>query len=90
MEEAPDLIKACINSQKRYLPKETELIIITQDNYRDYVDFPQWLIDKVEDESVTLTTFSDVIRASPLYKWGDLARFHYTFNITAIIGVLGL
>jgi len=72
MEEAPDLIKTCINSQKRYLPKETELIIITQDNYRDYVDFPQWLLDKVEDGKVTLTTFSDVIRASLLYKYGGI------------------
>lgn len=72
MEGAPDLIKACINSQKRYLPKEIELIIITQDNYRNYVDFPQWLLDKVEDGRVTLTTFSDVIRASLLYKYGGI------------------
>lgn len=72
MEKAPDFIKACINSQKKYLPKETELIIITQDNYCDYVDFPQWLLNKVEDGKVTLTTFSDVIRASVLYKYGGI------------------
>ena len=72
MEEAPDLIKACINSQKKYLPKEAELIIITRDNYCDYVDFPQWLLDKAEDGRVTLTTFSDVIRASRLYKYGGI------------------
>ena len=72
MEEAPDLIKACINSQKKYLPKEAELIIITRDNYCDYVDFPQWLLDKAEDGRVTLTTFSDVIRASLLYKYGGI------------------
>lgn len=72
MEEAPDLIKACINSHKRYLPKEVGMIIITRDNYRDYVDFPQWLLDKVEDGRVTLTTFSDVIRASLLYKYGGI------------------
>ncbi len=72
MEDAPDLIKACMNSQKKYLPKETELIIITRDNYRTYVDFPQWLLDKVEAGKVTLTTFSDVIRASLLYKYGGI------------------
>ncbi|NDO51188.1 hypothetical protein FMM75_17825 [Lachnospiraceae bacterium MD335] len=72
MEEAPDLIKACINSQKKYLPKETQLIIITRDNYRTYVDFPQWLLDKVAAGKVTLTTFSDVIRASLLYKYGGI------------------
>ena len=72
MEEAPDLIKACSNSLKRYLPDEVELVIITKDNYRDYVDFPQWIIDKVENGSVTLTTFSDVIRASLLYKYGGI------------------
>lgn len=72
MEEAPELIKACINSQKKYLPEEIELILITQDNYRNYVDFPQWLLDKVENGKVTLTTFSDVIRASLLYKYGGI------------------
>lgn len=72
MEEAPELIKACINSQKKYLPEEIELILITQDNYRNYVDFPQWLLDKVENGKVTLTTFSDVICASLLYKYGGI------------------
>lgn len=72
IEEAPDLIKACINSQKKYLPKDTELIIITQDNYCDYVDFPQWIFDKIEDGKLTLTTFSDVLRASLLYKFGGI------------------
>lgn len=72
MEEAPDLIKACVNSLKKYLPDEVELIVITQDNYRDYVDFPEWLVEKVETGRVTLTTFSDVIRASLLYKWGGI------------------
>lgn len=72
MEKAPDLIKACSNSLKKNLPDEVELVIITKDNYRDYVDFPQWLIDKVEDGRVTLTTFSDVIRASLLYKYGGI------------------
>lgn len=72
MEEAPDLIKVCINSQKMHLPDEVELVIITKDNYRDYVEFPQWLIDRVEDGRVTLTTFSDVIRASLLYKYGGI------------------
>lgn len=72
MDEAPDLIKACINSLKRYLPDEVELIVITKDNYRDYVEFPQWLIDKVESGKITLTTFSDVIRASLWYKYGGI------------------
>lgn len=38
----------------------------------EYVEFPQWLIDKVEDGRVTLTTFSDVIRAALLYKYGGI------------------
>lgn len=72
MDNAPDLIRACINSLKRYLPNQVEFIIITKDNYHDYVDFPQWLIEKVESDEITLTTFSDVIRASLLYKYGGI------------------
>lgn len=72
VDRAPDLVKACLNSHQRYLPKEVDFIVITQNNYRDYIDFPKCLLDKLENGKITLTTFSDVIRASLLYKYGGI------------------
>ncbi len=69
-EAAPELVKACFKSQKMHLPKEVRHIIITENNYKDYIRLPGFLLDKVAAGTVTLTTLSDVIRAALLYKYG--------------------
>lgn len=84
MEEAPDLIKACVNSMIKYLPQSVELVVITKDNYKEYVSFPEYILDKIEQKKLTLTTFSDILRASLLYKYGGIwidATMLFTGNI---------
>lgn len=71
-EEAPDLVKACINSQRKNLPNEVEYIVITEKNCKDFVDFPNSIIKKVEDGSITLTTFSDMLREKLIYEYGGI------------------
>ena len=71
-EEAPDLVKACINSQKKNLPNEVEHIVITEKNCENYVEFPDYIMEKVKDGSITLTTFSDMLREKLLYKYGGI------------------
>ena len=71
-EEAPELVKACINSQKKNLPSEVEHIVITEKNCESYVHFPERIIKKVQDGSITLTTFSDMLREKLLYEYGGV------------------
>ena len=69
-EHAPELVKCCWQSQKMNLPPGTEFVVITEENYRDYIELPEYVLQKVEKGSITLTTLSDIIRAALLYKYG--------------------
>jgi len=80
-EEAPDLIRACIRSQKRNIPKEIRHVVISKYNYGEYIDIPDFVLQKVESGKISLTTLSDIIRVSLLYKWGRrVDRFYGAFN----------
>lgn len=72
LSEAPDIVKACINSQRKNLPKEVQYVIITENNYYNYIEIPSYIIEKVKKGYITLTTFSDIIRACLLYKYGGI------------------
>ena len=67
---APEIVKACLESQRRNLPTGVEQIIITEENYKTYIDLPEHIIRKVKNGSITLTTLSDIIRSSLLYRYG--------------------
>lgn len=69
-EQAPDMVKACIRSQRENLPKGVLYVVITEKNYKDYIALPAYIIEKVETGNITLTTLSDMIRASLLYSYG--------------------
>ena len=69
-EQAPDIVKACIESQRRNIPEGVKHVVITERNYKDYITLPPYIIEKVNKGSITLTTLSDMIRASLLYKYG--------------------
>ena len=69
-EQAPDMVKACIRSQRENLPEGVKHIIVTEKNYNDYITLPAYIIEKVKAGNITLTTLSDMIRASLLYRYG--------------------
>lgn len=43
IENAPEVVKKCYHSITHYL-KEWEIIVITKDNYQNYVNFPAYII----------------------------------------------
>lgn len=69
---APDIIKACWESKKRNLPKSVKQIIITEENYKKYVDIPDYIMSKVNEGNIRLTHLSDIIRSILLYKYGGI------------------
>lgn len=66
----PEVVKICLESQRKNLPQDVEYIVITEDNYNEYIQVPQYIIDKVHRGDITLTTLSDILKVSLLYKWG--------------------
>ncbi len=71
-EMAPDIVKACWESQRRNLPDGVQHMIITKDNYEKYLTIPDYCLDRFRDGKNMVAHLSDVLRASLLYKYGGL------------------
>lgn len=69
-EQAPEIVRACLESQRRNLPEGVRQIVVTEDNCKEYISLPKHVTEKVEDGRISLTTLSDIIRAALLYKYG--------------------
>ena len=75
---APDLVKICINSIEKHNCWH-EVILLTQDNYKDYVKLPEFILKKVKEKKITITHLSDIIRMALLKEywwiWIDATMF---------------
>ena len=71
IENAPDLVKKCYESVKKYI-KNKEIIVITLDNFSDYVTIPDYILDKKEKGYIENAAFSDLLRLELLSKYGGL------------------
>ena len=72
-ETAPEIVKVCIESQKKaFSAVGAELVVLTSDNWRNYISLPEHIINKVENGIITLTHFSDIIRAELLKTHGGI------------------
>jgi hypothetical protein len=69
IENAPVLVQRCFESLNKYLT-DREIIVITDKNYSDYVEFPEHIKKKFESGVVTRTHFSDLLRLELLVKYG--------------------
>ncbi len=69
-EQAPELVKKCFESVKKYYPNNR--IIITESNYKQYVDIPQYIIDKFKKGIIGAAQFSDIVRLLLLTKHGGV------------------
>lgn len=68
-DNAPELVQECILSQQAHL-KNQEYILLTEKNYSQYVDFPDFIIEKMKKGTISKTHFSDLLRLELLKKYG--------------------
>lgn len=71
MEKAPDIVKACYRSIKKWIPNKT-IHVIDENNLFNYIDLPKHVIDKWEKGLISNTLFSDFIRLSVLTRFGGI------------------
>lgn len=71
MEQAPYIVKKCIDSIKKH-SGHRNVVIITQDNYSDYVQIPDYIIEKLNKGIISVTHFSDILRMNLLSVHGGL------------------
>lgn len=68
---APEIVKACMESIKNNV-KEYEIICITDENYKNYIQFPEWIEAKRKSGVISRTLYSDLLRVSLLAKYGGI------------------
>ena len=69
-ESMPFLVRKCYQSVKQNL-KDWEIVLITEKNYNQYVVFPTYILEKLQ-EGISLTHFSDLLRLELLIRHGGL------------------
>lgn len=69
MENAPALVQRCYRSLQDNLA-DRQIILLTEDNYRDYVTFPEHVQKKIDNGMITRTHMSDLLRLELLINHG--------------------
>ena len=69
METAPALVRKCYASLQTHLPHR-EIILLTEENYRSYVNFPAHIQQKIDNGMISKTHFSDLLRLELLISYG--------------------
>jgi len=69
MEQAPLLVRRCYEQMKRNLKKE-EIVLITDENIDNYVQFPDYIMQKYHKGVITRTHLTDLLRLELLTRYG--------------------
>lgn len=64
----PQIVKRCIESVKHYA--DCDVIIVTDKTILDYVEIPDYILDKYNNSIISQTHFSDILRVSLLSVYG--------------------
>lgn len=70
-ENAPDIQKACLKSlHDTFDNTDREIVIITEENMFDYVEFPDFILEKYKKGIISKTHLSDLLRLELLIRHG--------------------
>ena len=86
LEQAPELVKTCVESIKKNAGNH-RVIVLTEDNYKNYVDIPAWVEEKKNKGIITKTNYSDLLRLSLLAKHGGMWLDSTFLCIQPILGM---
>lgn len=71
MENAPALVQKCYKSVKDNLT-DRDIVLITSDNMEQFVQFPDYIIDKWKAGIITHTHLTDLLRLELLIRYGGM------------------
>ena len=71
IENAPIIVKKCFDSLKRNFA-DKKVICLSKDNYMEYIKLPDYIISKFEENIISVTHFSDILRTALLVEYGGL------------------
>ena len=57
----PEIVKVCYNNLKKY-NCGFDVTLLTKENYKDYIELPDFIFDKVSKGLISLTHLTDIAR----------------------------
>lgn len=69
MENAPKIVQKCYESMKKNITNR-EIIVITENNYSNYVQFPDYIMEKYKKGIISKVHFSDLLRIELMARHG--------------------
>lgn len=69
VDKAPDVVKKCYASALKNLDKFS-VILITKENLEDYIQLPDFIVEKYKNGIISQTHFSDILRLELLATYG--------------------
>ncbi|MGA8172276.1 MAG: capsular polysaccharide synthesis protein [Methylocystis sp.] len=81
--EAPDTIVECYK-RLRELNGDNKIIVIDRNNYMQYVDIPEYMIEAAASGQLRLSHLCDILRFGLLYRYGGLWIDAGTYVNTAL------
>lgn len=69
-ESAPELVKACFRSMRKFL--NVELVILDENTISDWITLPPYIIKKWKAGKIRLAHFTDICRVELLYQHGGI------------------
>ena len=67
-DKMPPIVNACYDRMLKLF--SDDLILITEDNYTEWVELPDYIIKKYNDGLISTTHLSDIIRVELLKRYG--------------------
>ena len=71
LDKAPVLVRKCYDSVEQNF-RGWKIVVITLENYKRYVSFPNYIEKKWKEGLISLTHMSDLLRVELLSKFGGL------------------
>lgn len=71
IENAPKVVKDCYESVCYWL-KDKKIIVVTEENFNQYTNFPEFIVEKWKKGLISNTHFSDILRLELLVRHGGL------------------
>lgn len=69
-ENAPEIVKACLNSLRRNLPQDYEIRVIDETSWTQWISLPDYIVEKRRKGHIPPALFSDLLRLELLIKYG--------------------
>lgn len=70
IENAPEIVKACVNSIKYHL--KSTIILLDDNNLNDYLELPEYIVTKMKKGYISSAAYADLIRLCLLEHFGGI------------------